>query len=111
MSPELLIKTIPCDKFDLMNKGDVVTLYKGAEKIINHLQSELNRLSSELNSFEQKSFFLEEDVVALRKKYLIQVQRKESLGSEEMMKMEVITRAKREFNFLVNVTLMFQLKK
>ena len=68
MSSELLLKTIPCDKFDLLNKGEVVTLYKGAEKTIGHLQSELNRLASELVSFEQKSFFLEEDTIALREK-------------------------------------------
>ena len=42
MSSELLLKTVPCEKFDLMSKGEVVTLYKGAEQTIFHLQSELN---------------------------------------------------------------------
>ena len=66
-SEHLLLKTVPCDKYDLMSKGDLVTLYKGAEKVIGHLRKELDRLTNELTSFEQKSFFVEEEVMELRR--------------------------------------------
>ena len=68
MFQQLLFETIPCDKYDVMSKGNIVTLFKGAEKTIAHLRSELKRLSRESKSFKQKSFFVEEEVVFLRKK-------------------------------------------
>lgn len=68
MSQQLLFEPVPCDKFDLINKEELITLYKGIEKINKHLQSEVTRLIKENEKSEQKNFFISEEVLNLKKK-------------------------------------------
>ena len=82
MSQQLLFETIPCDKYDLISRDELVTLYGGAEKVITYLKSELKRALEESQSFKQKSFFIEEEVLALKKKLFGQSSEKEKFGGE-----------------------------
>ena len=54
MSQQLLFEPVPCDKFDLINKEELITLYKGIEKINKHLQSEVTRLIKETKNLNRK---------------------------------------------------------
>ena len=80
MSQQLLFETIPCDKYDLISRDELVTLYGGAEKVITYLKSELKRALEESQSFKQKSFFIEEEVLALKKKLFGRSSEKEKFG-------------------------------
>lgn len=68
MKQAYLLETIPCDKYDLLTKEDVVVLYKEEELFRLKLQKENKQLREQLNIVDQKSFLLGEQYVTLKNK-------------------------------------------
>lgn len=68
MKQDHLFKTIPCDKFNLLSKGEVVELYKDEESLRLKLQKEVDRLKGLLDLSGENYFFLNEQTVNLKNK-------------------------------------------
>lgn len=66
MNQELLFKTIPNDKFDLLSKDEVVDLYRGTEDLVRQMQDYIKELESERFKQEQKSFLLNEQIINIK---------------------------------------------
>lgn len=66
MIQEHLFEPIPCDKYDLLSKEDVICLHKEEEKIRLKLQKEIVRLRSELDSTKIQQLELSEDYIAIK---------------------------------------------
>ena len=49
MIQQHLLETVPCNKFDLLNKDEIVDLFKEEEKIRIKLQKENKQLRAQLN--------------------------------------------------------------
>jgi hypothetical protein len=58
MDQELLLKTIPTDKFDLLTKEEVIDLYKASEDLLKQIIQHNNELTAKLLQGEQKKFLL-----------------------------------------------------
>jgi len=63
---ELLFKPIPCDKYDLLTKEEVVALHKDSEHLISQMQQYIKELHEEKLKAEQKSFFLGEITINIK---------------------------------------------
>jgi len=63
---ELLFKSIPCDKYDLLTKEEVVTLHKDAENLISQLIKQNKKLNDKLIASEQKHFLLSEQTINIK---------------------------------------------
>lgn len=66
---QYLLEPIPCDKFDLMTKEELVILLKGEQKIRLHFQRENEELKRGKDEADQKAFYLEEQFVTIRNKF------------------------------------------
>ena len=63
---ELLFKPIPCDKYDLLTKEEVVALHKDSEHLITQMQQYIKELHEEKLKAEQKSFLLGEITINIK---------------------------------------------
>jgi transposase len=63
---ELLLKTIPADKYDLLTKEEVVALAKGYEDLVQQVIKHNNELMAKLLSGEQKEFLLGEQLINIK---------------------------------------------
>ena len=68
MNQQYLFEPIPCDKYDLLTKEEVIELCKGYEDFNNQLISANKKLTAKLSSGEQKSFNLGEQLVNIKNK-------------------------------------------
>ena len=68
MNQQHLLEPIPCDKYDILSKEDVVSLHKEDAKIIQKLHKEIEALKKTLNIEDQKSFLLDEKYILLKNK-------------------------------------------
>lgn len=66
MIQEHLFKTIPCNKYDLLSRKDIVTLHQEEEKIRIKFQKENEKLRMQLDSLEVKQLELSEDYIAIK---------------------------------------------
>ncbi len=60
MNQELLLKTIPNDKFDLLTKDEVIALYKDSEDLLKQIIQHNHELMAKLLQGEQKEFLIGE---------------------------------------------------
>ena len=65
---ELLLKTIPADKYDLLTKEEVVALHRGTEDLLKQVIKHNNELMAKLLSGEQKEFLLGEQLINIKNK-------------------------------------------
>lgn len=65
---ELLLKTIPTDKYDLLTKEEVIALHKDTEDLLNQVIKHNNELMAKLLSGEQKEFLLGEQLINIKNK-------------------------------------------
>lgn len=65
---ELLLKTIPADKYDLLTKDEVVALHRDTEDLLKQVIKHNNELTSKLLSGEQKEFLLGEQLINIKNK-------------------------------------------
>jgi len=65
---ELLLKTIPADKYDLLTKEEIVALHKDTEDLLRQVIKHNNELTAKLLSGEQKEFLLGEQLINIKNK-------------------------------------------
>lgn len=63
-----LIDTIPCDKFDLLSKEEVIELAKGYDDVIRQLQATIEETNKEILKSEHSQFLLNEIVLKITNK-------------------------------------------
>jgi len=63
---ELFFKTIPCDKYDLLTKEEIIALYEDAINLNKQMQNSLKQAYKELFKQEQKSFLLGEQTLNIK---------------------------------------------
>jgi transposase len=68
MKQQHLFDPIPCDKYDLLTREDLITLTKGYEDAIRQLQDKLEKQSKEILKTEQTSFLLNEQLINIKNK-------------------------------------------
>jgi transposase len=66
MDQEILFKTIPNDKFDLLTKEELILLYKDEQNLVKQMQKVIDEQNEELCKSEQKSFLLEEQTINIK---------------------------------------------
>lgn len=65
---ELLLKTIPAEKYDLLTKDEVVALHRNTEDLLKQVIKHNNELMAKLLSGEQKEFLLGEQLINIKNK-------------------------------------------
>lgn len=65
---ELLLKTIPADKYDLLTKEEVIALHKDTEDLLRQVIKHNNELTEKLLRGEQKEFLLGEQLINIKNK-------------------------------------------
>jgi transposase len=68
MNQQYLFEPIPCDKYDLLTRDEVVDLAKGYEDLLGQLQKALDEANSMALSGEQESFLLNEQLINIKNK-------------------------------------------
>ena len=68
MKQELLFESIPADKYDLLSKEEMVSLVKGYEDLVKQVIKRNNELEEKILQGEQKSFLLNDQVIAIKNK-------------------------------------------
>ena len=68
MSQQYLLDPIPCDKYDLLSKEEIVDLHIGEQRIRLALQKEIEELKKQRDQAEQKSLLIEGNYVLIKKK-------------------------------------------
>jgi len=63
-----LIDTVPCDKFDLLSKEEVIELAKGYADVIRQLQTTIEETNKEILKSEHTQFLLNEIVLKITNK-------------------------------------------
>lgn len=66
MDQELLLKTIPADKYDLLTKEEVIALHKDTEDLLKQVIQHNNELTSKILQGEQKEFLLGEQLINIK---------------------------------------------
>ncbi len=66
MDQELLLKTIPADKYDLLTKEEVIALHKDTEDLLKQIIQHNNELTARLLQGEQKEFLLGEQLIKIK---------------------------------------------
>ena len=66
LKQDYLFEPIPCDKFDLLNKEEVVELYKGTRDLLEQALRYSKKLEGELVKSEQKRFSLGEKFINIK---------------------------------------------
>ena len=68
MKQSQLFEPIPCDKYDLLSKEEMVSLVKGYEDLVQQVIQHNNELTAKLFSNEQKEFLLGEQLINIKNK-------------------------------------------
>ena len=68
MSQQYLLDPIPCDKYDLLTKEELIALHLGEQKIRLAFQKEVEELKKQRDQAEQKSLLVEGNYVLIKKK-------------------------------------------
>lgn len=66
MKQMAFFETIPCDKYDLLSKEDLITLAKGYEDVIKQLHKQMEEKNKELFKSEQIKFLLNEQIINIQ---------------------------------------------
>ncbi len=86
MSQQYLLDPIPCDKYDLLSKEEIVDLHIGEQRIRLALQKEIEELKKQRDQAEQKSLLIEGNYVLIKKKLFGKSSEKSSSESKEKEK-------------------------
>ena len=62
------LEPIPCDKYDLLTKEEVIILHRGTEDLLRQVIKHNNELMTKLLSGEQKEFLLGEQLINIKNK-------------------------------------------
>ena len=68
MKEQLLFKSTPLEKFDLLTKDEVVELARGYEDLLDQMQNKYKKLEEKLLAGEQTSFLLGEQLLNIKSK-------------------------------------------
>lgn len=68
MKQQYLFEPIPTEKFDLLTKEELIILLKGEQNIRIQMQKEVERLQGLKKELDQKSFFLEDQLINIKNK-------------------------------------------
>lgn len=68
MNQEHLFEPIPCDKYDLLSKEEIIAINKDYENLIKQMQAHIEKQNGRIFKFEQKSFLLGEQVINIKNK-------------------------------------------
>jgi transposase len=63
-----LFESVPCDKYDILTRDELVALHKGEQKMRLHFQKESEDLKKRLDLSDQKSFLIENQLVIIKNK-------------------------------------------
>jgi transposase len=89
MDQELLLKTIPADKYDLLTKEEVIALHKDTEDLLKQIIQHNNELTAKLLQGEQKEFLLGEQLIKIKSRLF-------GKSSEKSDKKSSSTRSKKD---------------
>ena len=68
MNQQYLFDSIPCDKYDLLTKDEVIDLAKGYEDLLRQMQTKFAKLEAKVLAGEQLSFRLGEQLINIKNK-------------------------------------------
>jgi transposase len=68
MKQQYLFEPIPCDKFDLLSKEEMVCLIKGYEDLVKQITTRNKELENKILAGEQKSFLVNEQLILIKNK-------------------------------------------
>jgi transposase len=68
MNQQYLFEPIPCDKYDLLSKDEMISLVKGYEDLANQVIRHNNELTAKLFKGEQKEFLINEQLINIKNK-------------------------------------------
>jgi transposase len=68
MDQKYLFEPIPCDKFDILTKEELIVLLKGEEKLRIAFQKENEELKRQRDYLQQKTFLIENQFVTIKNK-------------------------------------------
>jgi len=66
MKQATFFETIPCDKYDLLSKEDLIVLAKGYEDVIKQLHKKMEEKNKELFKSEQINFLINEQIINIK---------------------------------------------
>ena len=79
---QLLLETIPCDKFDLLSKDEVVFLYKETHDLLKQAVKIIENTENKLLSNEQSNFLVKEQLFNIKNKLFGRSSEKSARGSK-----------------------------
>ena len=82
MTQQYIFDPIPCDKFDLLSKEEVVELCKGLQDFNRQLQTALSEATAKITSGEQKSFLLNEQLINIKHRLFGKSSEKSKTGAK-----------------------------
>jgi transposase len=83
MIQEELFKTVPVHRFSLLSKEEQIQLYDLQQKTIEKFADEITRLRALNNELEQKSFFVDEQLINIKNKLFGRSSEKEPSGENK----------------------------
>lgn len=81
MKQSSFFEPIPCDKYDLLSKEDLVTIAKGYEDTIRQLQLKIEQKNKELFKTEQINFLINEQIINIKNRLFGKSSEKSDLKS------------------------------
>lgn len=82
MDQQYLFEPIPCDKFDLLSRDELVGLSKGLQDLVGQVIKHNQELQNKILAGEQKTFFVEEQLYNIKNKLFGKSSEKSSLDKE-----------------------------
>jgi len=82
VTQQYIFDPIPCDKFDLLSKEEVVELCKGLQDFNRQLQTALSEATAKITSGEQKSFLLNEQLINIKHRLFGKSSEKSKTGAK-----------------------------
>lgn len=68
MKQQHLFDVVPCDKYDLLTREELVALHRGEQRMRMHFQKENEELKKQKDITDQKSFLIEDQLVIIKNK-------------------------------------------
>ena len=68
MKEQFLFESIPCDKYDILTRPEMISLIKGYEDLVKKVVRRNKELEANLLKGEQRSFLVNEQLINIKNK-------------------------------------------